>query len=260
MFLIAPLLRAECDRTSVETLLDDADAKCRLAGMDLLLTDSDWQSRSEIWSRLSAIARDDARTDRERDAAVWTFLLAHRFAEIRDAACTIAADHSRPMLAHRVAMAILENVEHDDRPSYVHSDIRALREEAAGMIAWGDEEAAKITFAVATDDSEPPEIRGDAIRALGTRGRNEKELLELLDEQHWFFGAQGQHFLVHSLAFVIFQLGYSDSPEVRARLESMRPELAKLPHDERGYVEWELRMTLEHMKVTPDATAAATTY
>jgi HEAT repeat protein len=135
--------------------------------------------------------------------------------------------------------------------TYLKSDVRALRERAAMILAMREPEAAAIMLAMAKDDTQSPLMRGAAIKSLGSAEQNVPALLELLDRRYWFFGASGSHFDVHSLALVIDQLRDSNDPAVRKRLEQMHVEILELPLDQRDYVEWVLDMALERASDKP---------
>lgn len=252
LLLVAPMLHADCGNMPLDLQLEDP--ACRADAWERLYNHDDWTGRPEIWSQLSCMARNAALPNNDRASAISLFSSYKRTAELDDLLQTMVAG-SDPELADLAAATMLDpyDLERDDdalRP-YLKSDNRALRERAALLLAPRDSDATAIMFAIAKDSSHSPAMRGAAIRAISLSEQNVPLLLELLDRRYWFFGAVGAHWDVHSLAFVVEELGYSKDPAVRARLEALRVEILELPFDQRDYVEWCLDNALERMSNKP---------
>jgi HEAT repeats len=197
---------------------------------------------------------DPKTTDDVRESIVGVFFGSSdhaRFPEIETRARRLAARHGD--LAHSVAMYIAL-AEGDGQNEAVLRRLldapeRAVREQAAIFLAGLDaDDVVPRILAVAEDEGESPGVRGDAIRTLvmsSKRDRAYAAVLELLDRRHWFYGAPGSHFPVHSLALLID--GLRDD---RATLEALRREVATLPDGQREFVEWRLDDALgRHVEV-----------
>lgn len=194
-----------------------------------------------------------------RQAVLWWFHQAEAFAEVEDAALRLALEESEPELAHEAARVLLEDLA--QRPGgyarileLYRSTSFILRSRAA--LAILDEglaeessplrrEAVLVVGELAKAADQPASARGEAIKELSLYGNAGKQpqraiLLELLDHRHWFFGASGAHFPVHSLALVIHGLTGTGDPEITTALKELRPLLPSLRSGEREYVEWVL--------------------
>jgi len=234
----------------VRALLTSNEDEQRFMAFDYLLNAGDSQ-RNQAWlnRRLVSLVRDPKASQDVRVSALWVLKYCGPPNLSRQVAADLAGRHDTPDLGHAAATILLDGANESQLLAAFRSEARALREAAALQLVWpahGEEvrrEAAASLLRTAKAADEPPRYRGEAIEALSATAAfpdSHDALLELLDPRWWFFGAQGQHFLIHSLALVIGGLRHSGVGSDRAILESLRSQVARLRSGEREYVEWVL--------------------
>jgi hypothetical protein len=235
---------------------DDAEVKDIALGRLFIEEDHDWLADETLVGAVLELL-DDPRVDRDlRDAVLWIFSQAEAFEIVAERARRLASDSSDLELAYGAAQVIVNEVAYQPKEMerLYRSSRGPVRQVAAMSLARGPTEeplANEIVVdlrGVAIDTDLPPWVRGEAIEALGglaKRARGRAILFELLEPEHWFFGAPGAHFQVHSLAKVISALWrVAEDPEVREKLNALYPVLERLRSGEREYVEWELDLVL----------------
>jgi hypothetical protein len=234
----------------------DPDIQYFALGRLFAESDHDWLDDEALVGSLLELL-DDPRADRDlRDAVLWIFSQAEAFEIVAERARRLASDSSDLELAYGAAQVIVNEVAYQPKEMerLYRSSRGPVRRLAAMSLARGPTEeslANEIVVdlrGVAIDTDLPPWVRGEAIEALGglaKRARGRAILFELLEPEHWFFGAPGAHFQVHSLAKVISALWrVAEDPEVREKLNALYPVLERLRSGEREYVEWELDLVL----------------
>jgi hypothetical protein len=232
----------------VQRLITANDDSLRFIAFDHLLNaPDDWKHEPWLSRRLATIARDPKSSQEVRVAAAWVLKYRAPRAFTRTVMSELVARHDLADLAHTAATILLDDANETQLLAALQSRTRALRETAACQLVWSahaedvrrDATSALLHTAKAAD--EPPRYRGEAIEALSATSESADShaaLIELLNPRWWFFGAQGQHFLIHSLARVIEGLSLSGLQSDRLVLESLRPQVAALRSGEREYVEW----------------------
>jgi hypothetical protein len=232
----------------VRRLLDSNENEMRFMAFTYVLNSGDC-GRNQSWlqRRLVTLARDGENTQDVRIAALWVLKYRAPGPVSLRVASDLVARHELADLAHAAATILVDGANDAQVLAAFQSNARALREAAALELVgstYRDDvrrEAAAALLRTAKAADEPPRYRGEAIEALSATvdfAESHDALVELLDRQWWFFGAQGQHFLIHSLARVIEGLRRSGMESDRRLLESLRPQVAALPSGEREYVEW----------------------
>lgn len=176
-----------------------------------------------------------------RTSVLWLFQHEEAFDVVAERARLLASDPD-PELAHRAAQAVVAEAE--ERPGAVEHLYRSSEGPLRQWSALSLEGTVDELRAMAIDPNLPPWVRGRAIEEVGMyaeRPQNRAILLELLEPEHRFFGAEGAHFHIHSLAVVIDALeDIADDPAIRKTLSDLYPAVAELRTGEREYVEWTL--------------------
>ncbi|HEX6201090.1 MAG TPA: hypothetical protein VF150_12560, partial [Thermoanaerobaculia bacterium] len=184
--------------------------------------EDDWLGNEKVVAALAELLDDPAADAFVSESVLWLFDYFEAFDLVADSAWELASDPSDPERAHRTARVLVTVLEDRELERVYRTSEGAIRRQAALVLAsgLGGPRAGRILddlHAMAIDEALPAWVRGEAIEAIGRspeRARNRAILLELLEPEHWFFGAQAQHFRVHSLAVVVSALrAVADDPE-----------------------------------------------
>lgn len=203
-------------------------------------------------SALVTVALDGRASDELREGAVHA-LRATRRPEWVEAVEAIARAHDDSRVPHTVARWLVEErEEHEGALDYtLESEGRALREEAAAALAYGESHrdvVVQILSEVALDDCESDVARDHAVWALGVIDdpRAHATLLSMLEPQHWFCCVELRGLKMDALAAVIEGIDQHLQAEDRGALEMLAKRLASAGNDD-PLIGDRLRSALEHL-------------
>ena len=240
--------------------LESGDAQLQGYALNYLLNFG-LDGRDELRSLLQGLVADRRADPETRAQALWVLQFHGALEVVVPHALSIAcSDQSEA--AHAAASVLITDAsgDEDEIAGYLGSGCDALEFEAARWLAEESpegsegERAVSLLSRVAGDRTVSPTVRGQAIESIGAwpkREQNQRALLDLASPSNWFFGAEGNHFRVHSLALIIDALSRVEAAEVERRLADLSAQTPLLRTGEREYVEWRLRSALGQGRKAP---------
>jgi hypothetical protein len=246
--------------SSIQGELHSSEPKDHREAVEALMnqTDGEWLGCTGIVEQLKVLLTDPAENVQLRGAILDLFQMRKAFDRVKPIASELASKETAPEMAREAASALAFDALDYQSPSRLEALFKhstgILREEAAITIGRQSlpitsEQARQAVMRelerVFNDTRLSPRTRGDALEAAGFFRREPfmiDALVEMLSPDHWFFGAQGQHWLVHSLVPTIGSLYSVKSDLVRRNIEAVGAKLGQLPENQRADVEAELRI------------------
>ncbi|MEZ4697779.1 MAG: hypothetical protein R2832_15295 [Rhodothermales bacterium] len=240
-------------------LLTDSDSTVQELAISALYWEEDWSNAGDLVSTVASVLSDSLSSEAIRYGLLFLLRENESIHLIESHVWRLARDKRFPLLARFAARELSyyfaneRNMIDSVRALAAHDESAIGVEAAAFLLEEKREPESSVLFhglvqkvaSVARNADEPAEVRGRMLRVLSRYPDSDvvvPVLIDLLEPKNWFYGAHGDHSLVHSLVMLIAPLSDSQDSRMQKALRKLWDDIGTIPAEQDpDFVEWNLR-------------------